>query len=103
MSGIEKDIEARFSRTSEEEETVSGDGVQELAFLLDEAAELIAMPHRIKDAARTAGKALMIQDKEIRRLRAENKELRASYERVEKYGQDLLQEREILAAMVPSK
>jgi len=27
---------------------------------------------------------------EIRRLRAENKELRASYERVEKYGQILL-------------
>lgn len=60
-----------MSGISEEEETVSGDGVQELAFLLDEAAELIAMPDRIKDAARTAGKALMIQDKEIRRLRAE--------------------------------
>lgn len=41
---------------------------------------------------------------EIIRLRAENKELRASYERVEKYAQDLLQERQILAAiMVPRK
>lgn len=40
---------------------------------------------------------------EIRRLRAENKELRATNDRVEKHAQDLLQEREILTAMVPTK